>query len=92
MVRYSRPREPYLSGEVCSSALGHLENDRRLLVPRSFKRCNNGGGRRDILDFGQSAASHGRMDREAHNGGDGELLLLGIIEELPQATVSTSAL
>jgi len=39
----------YLSGEVCGSTLGHLEDDWGLVVAGSLKSSYDGGGRGDIL-------------------------------------------
>lgn len=51
---YIKHEPPYLSGKVGSSALGHLENDWCLLIPCGFERCDDGGGRCHVLEFGQS--------------------------------------
>ena len=39
----------YLSGEVCGTALGHLEDDRGLLVAGSLEGGDDGGGGGDVL-------------------------------------------
>ena len=39
----------YLSGEVCGTTLGHLEDDRRLSIASSLERSNDGRGRGDVL-------------------------------------------
>ena len=40
----------YLSSEVCSAALGHLEDDRRFGIASSLEGSYNCGGRGSVLD------------------------------------------
>lgn len=40
----------YLSGEVGSATLGHLEDDGRLGIAGSLERSDDGGGGGDVLD------------------------------------------
>lgn len=78
----------YLSGEVCGSALRHLEDDWGLVVASSLKSSYNGGGRGDILVDVVSLCllfclrPAQEAVRGTHDSGDRKVVFLGIVEEL----------
>lgn len=41
--------DSYLSGEICGTTLGHLEDDWGLSIASSLEGCNDGGRRGDVL-------------------------------------------
>ena len=48
-LKKSKALSPYLSGEVCGTTLGHLEDDWGLGIAGSLEGCDDGGGRGDVL-------------------------------------------
>lgn len=73
----------YLAGEVSSTTLRELKDDRGLVVAGSLERSNDSGGRSAVLLRRVSKKLvKGRMRRSTYNGRDGELLLTSVLEKL----------
>lgn len=78
-----------LSSEVGSSSLGDLEDDGGLGITGSLEGSNNGGGGGNVLwprlDFYNVRS---KVDGDwTHDGGDGELVLTGVLEQLENRSV-----
>lgn len=71
----------YLSGEVCGTTLGHLEDDRRFGITSSLERSNDCGGGSAVLQ-NTLVVVIPWSNSHAYNSWDSELVLLSIVEEL----------
>lgn len=80
-----------LAGEVGSTTLRDLKDDGGLGVASGLKGGDGGGGRRDVLVHCQDASGRSIRSDCTHNGGDGELVLASVLEELYQPKCQHSA-
>lgn len=71
----------YLSGEVSSTALGHLEDDGRLGIASSLEGGNDGGRGGDVLELLLAARHSIKLVFDTYNGGNGKLVLASVLEE-----------
>jgi hypothetical protein len=79
-----------LTGEVGSTTLGDLQNDGAVLITGSFERSDNGGGGGDVLRW--LVTPHwDLLTVRTHDGGDSELLLLGVLEETENIVADNNA-
>lgn len=73
----------YLSGEVCGTTLGHLQDDWGLSIASSLEGGNDGGGGGDVLSVSVCLSlDDNPISAVTHDGGDGKLVLLSVVEKL----------